>query len=75
MDPTALRHVAFSVNAKDMAENVYRAMSSLTVNVVVTVIVSRFTTPRPEHELKGLVYSLTEVAPEGDFLFFRRPIT
>jgi len=75
MDPDALRHVAFSEHAKDMAENVYRAMWSLIVNVVVTVAVSLFTKPKPEHELRGLVYGLTELAPEGHFPFFRRPIT
>ena len=75
VDPGALRHVAFSEHAKDMAENVYRAMWSLIVNVVVTVAVSLFTKPKPEHELKGLVYGLTELAPEGHFPLFRRPIT
>jgi SSS family solute:Na+ symporter len=75
VDPSALRHVAFSEHAKDMAENVYRAMWSLIVNVIVTVAVSLFTKPKPEHELKGLVYGLTELAPEGHFPLFRRPIT
>jgi SSS family solute:Na+ symporter len=75
IDPSALRHVAFSEHAKDMAENIYRAMWSLIINVVVTVLVSLFTKPKPESELKGLVYGLTEIAPEGHFPFFRRPIT
>jgi SSS family solute:Na+ symporter len=75
IDPSALRHVAFSSDAKDMAENVYRAMWCLIANVVVTVVVSLFTKAKPEHELKGLVYGLTEVASEGQFPFFRRPIT
>ncbi len=75
LDPGALQYVAFSSHAKDMAENVYRAMWSLLVNVAVTVAVSLVTTPKPEHELKGLVYGLTEVPAEGDFPFFRRPIT
>jgi SSS family solute:Na+ symporter len=74
LDPNALRHVAFSQYAKDMAENVYRAMWSLIANVVVTVVVSLFTKPKPEHELKGLVYGLTDLVPEGHFSFFRRPI-
>lgn len=75
IDPSALRHVAFSAQAKDMAENVYRAMWSLIANVLVTVVVSLVTKPKPEHELKGLVYGLTEIAPEGQFPIFRRPIT
>jgi len=75
VDPSALQHVAFSAQAKDMAENVYRAMWSLIANVVVTVVVSLFTKPKPEHELKGLVYGLTEIAPEGQFPVFQRPVT
>jgi SSS family solute:Na+ symporter len=75
LDPSALKVVAFSTHAKDMAENVYRAMWSLLANVLVTVAVSSVTQPKPEHELKGLVYGLTELPSEGDFPIFRRPIT
>jgi solute:Na+ symporter, SSS family len=75
LDPGALRYVAFSDHAKDMAENIYRAMWSLLVNVVVTVVVSFLTKPKPEHELKGLVYGMTEVPSEGEFPVFKRPIT
>jgi solute:Na+ symporter, SSS family len=75
LDPQALQHVAFSSHAKDMAENIYRAMWSLIANVVVTVAVSLVTKPKPDHELKNLVYGLTELAPEGQFSIFRRPIT
>jgi SSS family solute:Na+ symporter len=75
LDPSALRYVAFSDHAKDMAENIYRAMWSLLVNVVVTVVVSFLTKPKPEQELKGLVYGMTEVPSEGHFPVFKRPIT
>jgi SSS family solute:Na+ symporter len=75
LDPTALRYVAFSPAAKDMAENIYRAMWSLIANVVVTVVISLFTKPKPEQELKGLVYGMTEVPSEGPFPLFKRPIT
>jgi SSS family solute:Na+ symporter len=75
LDPSALKVVAFSMHAKDMAENVYRAMWTLLANVLVTVAVSFVTQPKPEHELKGLVYGLTELPSEGNFPIFRRPIT
>jgi len=75
LDPNALKYVAFSPNAKDMAENVYRAMWSLIANFAVTIFVSLITKPKPDHELKGLVYGLTELPPEGDIPFFRRPLT
>lgn len=73
--PSALHYVAFSPNAKDMAENIYRAMWSLIANVLVTVIVSLFTTPKPEAELKGLVYGLTELPSQNAFPIFKRPVT
>jgi SSS family solute:Na+ symporter len=45
VDPSALRFVAFSQGAKDMAENVYRSMWTLIANLLVTVIVTMFTKP------------------------------
>jgi SSS family solute:Na+ symporter len=75
LDPSALQYVAFSPAAKDMAENIYRAMWSLLANVLVTVVVTLFTTPKPAKELKGLVYGMTELPSEGHFPIFKRPIT
>jgi len=75
VDPDALRYIAFSTHAKDMAENLYRAAWSLLANVVVTVAVTLVTTPKPEHELTGLVYGLTDLPTEGRFPIFQRPIT
>jgi SSS family solute:Na+ symporter len=75
VDPGALKYVAFSDQAKDMAENIYRAMWSLIANVVVTVVISLVTKPKPEQELKGLVYGMTEIPSEGAFPIFKRPIT
>jgi SSS family solute:Na+ symporter len=74
LDPGAVVYVAFSHNAKDMAENIYRAMWSLIANVVVTVLVSLFTRPKPLAELEGLVYGMTEMPSEGAFPVFKRPI-
>jgi SSS family solute:Na+ symporter len=75
LDPTALSYVAFSGYAKDMSENMYRAMWSLIANVVVTVAVSLVTKPKPDHELKGLVYGMTDLPSGGAFPIFQRPIT
>jgi solute:Na+ symporter, SSS family len=75
LDPGALRQLSFSEHAKDMAENIYRAMWSLIANVVVTVAVTLVTQPKPDAELRNLVYGLTDLAPAGQFSFFRRPIT
>jgi len=75
MDPSAIRYVAFSSHAKDMAENVYRAMWSLMANVLVTIIVTGFTKPKPEEELQGLVYGLTQVPSMAQLPIFKRPVT
>jgi SSS family solute:Na+ symporter len=75
LDPAALKYVAFSMHARDMAENVYRAAWSLLANVLVTVGVSLFTKPKPAEELKGLVYGMTTLPSEGQFPVFRRPAT
>ena len=74
LDPGALRYVALSSSARDMAENMYRALWSWIVCVVVTVIVSLVTRPKPESELVGLVYGATELPSEGDLKIYKRPI-
>jgi SSS family solute:Na+ symporter len=40
----------------------------------VTVLVTLVTKPRPDAELKGLVYSLTDVAHEEHASFLNRPL-
>jgi solute:Na+ symporter, SSS family len=74
VDPTALRYVALSPNARDMAENMYRALWSWIVCVVVTVVVSLLTKPKPDSELVGLVYGVTPIPHEGDIPLWERPI-
>ncbi len=74
LDPSALRYVALSPNARDMAENMYRALWSWIVCVVVTVIVSLMTRPKPVEELNGLVYGITEIPTEGQVAFYHRPL-
>jgi SSS family solute:Na+ symporter len=74
IDPSALRYVALSENAKDMAENMYRALWSWVVCVIVTVVVSYMTTPKPESELKGLVYGATVIPSEGHLSLVQKPL-
>jgi len=73
-DPTALRYVALSPNARDMAENMYRALWSWVVCVVVTVVVSLLTKPKPDSELVGLVYGVTPIPHEKDMALWQRPM-
>ncbi len=73
LNPAALIYVAFSMEAKDMSENVFRAAWSLLACVVVTVAVSLVTRPRPEAELEGLVYGLTRVRHDEEAKGYQRP--
>jgi SSS family solute:Na+ symporter len=72
-DPTALRYVALSSDAKDMAENMYRALWSWIICVVVTVVVSMLTKPKPDSELVGLVYGATEIPTEAQVPLYHKP--
>jgi len=74
LDPTAIRYVALSPDAKDMAENMFRALWCGLICIIVTVVVSLFTEPKPEKELVGLVYGCTEIPSEGHLLWWQRPI-
>jgi SSS family solute:Na+ symporter len=73
LDPSALRFVALSSNAHDMAENMYRGLWSWIVCVVVTVVVSLMTEPKPESELAGLVYGVTAIPSEEQVAIYKRP--
>ena len=74
LDPSAIAYIALSDKAKDMAENMYRALWSWIACMVVTVVVSLMTKPKPEKELVGLVYGCTEVPSEGHLAFYQRPL-
>jgi SSS family solute:Na+ symporter len=65
--------IALSPDAKDMAENVYRALWSWIICVLVTVIVSLFTTPKPAEELMGLVYGYADIPDDGRLPLYQRP--
>jgi SSS family solute:Na+ symporter len=74
IDPTALRYIALSPNAKDMAENMFRALWSGLICLLVTVVVSLLTKPKPDSELVGLVYGCTDIPSEGHLPLWQRPI-
>jgi len=59
----------------DMAQNFWTAIFAFSVNLIITVIVSLFTKPRPEAELVGLVYSLTPKPIEKHLVWYQRPLT
>jgi SSS family solute:Na+ symporter len=74
IDPTALRYVALSPDAKALAQDMYQALWSFLVCVIVTVVVSYATTPKPASELTGLVYGETDIPSVGDVPLYEKPL-
>jgi solute:Na+ symporter, SSS family len=74
VDPSALRYVALSPNAKGLAQDMYQALWSFITCVLVTVIVSLATKPIPDSQLSGLVYGLTEVPSVGNVALYQKPL-
>ena len=73
LNPAAVRYVALSSHASPMAADMYRALWSWIICVVVTIAVSLFTRPKPVAALNGLVYGETAIPSEGNLAFYQRP--
>jgi SSS family solute:Na+ symporter len=56
-----------------MAQNFWTAITSFAVCVLLTVLISVVTRPRPTGELVGLVYSLTPRVVDAERAWYRRP--
>ena len=61
--------------ASDMAQNFWTAIFAFSVNLLVTIAVSLVTRPRQDHELVGLVYSLTPKPIENHLSWYQKPST
>jgi SSS family solute:Na+ symporter len=60
--------------AKGLAQDMYQSLWSCVTCVVVTVLVTLVTKPKPDAELVGLVYSLTPIAKEEHASWLHRPL-
>jgi len=69
--PWALRYVALSPDAKAMAEDMYRALWSVSTSILVCFVVSLFGKARPLAELNGLVYGVTKLPAEEPVPFYK----
>jgi SSS family solute:Na+ symporter len=72
-DPSMLAVIALSKDAKALAEDMYRALWSMIIGLIVTVTVSLATRPKPDKELVNLVYGLTDIPKEESVPLFERP--
>ena len=62
-----------SAYPSEMAQNFWTAIDAFTVCLVVTAVVSLLTRPRPDAELTGLVYSLTDRPRDAGLVWYKRP--
>lgn len=72
--PAWLRYVALSPDAKDMAENLYRALWSLIICLIVTVMVSLLTVAKRPEELNGLTWACTQIPKSEQVPLWKKPI-
>jgi SSS family solute:Na+ symporter len=72
LEPHASADTIIRVQA--MAANLYRALWSWCICVIVTVVVSYMTKATPEAQLTGLVYGSTVIPHDGSRNVFEKPI-
>ncbi len=59
----------------EMAQNFWTAIAAFGACVVLTVLVSLATRPRPDEELRGLVYSLTDKQQTAGLPWYANPVS
>jgi SSS family solute:Na+ symporter len=72
--PTAVRYVAINPQAAPMAQDLYRALWSWIICVVVTIVVSMLGKQMPDAALSGLVYGVTPLPDDGATSLWQKPL-
>jgi len=72
--PKSIQYIAFSADARDISRNVWQAVWTFLNTLVVTVFVSLATEPKPDAEMRNLVFGLTEVPSQAQVPLLKRPI-
>src|SRR5690348_7002784 len=74
LDPQRwVRVFALSPLAQGLAQDMYQALWSCVTCILITVLITLVTKPKPDEALRGLVYSLTEKAHEEHVSMLHRP--
>jgi SSS family solute:Na+ symporter len=74
LDPQYVNVFCLTPLAQPLAQAMWQALWSTLICVFVTVFVTLITKPKPDAELVGLVYSLTEVPHEEYTTLFHKPV-
>jgi SSS family solute:Na+ symporter len=64
---------AHIIYRSELGQTFWTAIAAWVTCFVITIVVSLATRPRPDDELRGLVYSLTPKLSEGDVVWYERP--
>jgi SSS family solute:Na+ symporter len=56
-----------------MAQNFWIAIVAFTTCLVISMVVSMVTSPRPDKEMEGLVYGLTKLPSDDAAKWYQRP--
>ncbi|MBN2021672.1 MAG: sodium/solute symporter [Pirellulales bacterium] len=73
MNPQHLWYLTFSEQTKDIPANVWMAVWTFAVTVIVVVGVSLFTTPKPVAELKNLCFGETDIPSQAHLPLYKKP--
>jgi len=65
---------AHIIYRSELGQTFWTAIAAWTTCFVVTILVSLATRPRPDDELRGLVYSLTPKQDDGATVWYERPV-
>ena len=74
LDPNWVNVFCFSPLAQPLAQAMWQALWSTLTCVIVTTLVTLVTQPKPDSELVGLVYSLTDVPREEYTSMLHKPV-
>ena len=73
LNPDHVRYIAWYSGAKDMAVNMFTGLWAFVICSSVTLLVSLVSKPKPEAELKDLVYGLTDMPRLSSVPWHQRP--
>jgi SSS family solute:Na+ symporter len=74
LNPSHAEIIATSPKAQDMAVNMFSGFWSLLLTIGTVIMVSLFTTPKPDAALKNLVYGMTPLPDEGPCPWYSKPV-
>jgi SSS family transporter len=73
LNPVHAEHIATSPAAQDMAVNMFSGFWSLLITFGTTIMISLFTRPKPDEEIKDLVYGLLPLPSQQTGPWYVRP--